>query len=206
MQRNCQACGIIFRARGERKGKPRKFCSRKCYGNYKKAHPEMYPTLFKTGHPCFGAPPKWNELSKESKEKRIKSLRKSLKNNPKFKLAHKLSGLRMRGSNHWNWKGGKSEVNHRLRNENESKEWREKVYKRDYWTCQKCGYKGHQIVAHHILDFNNYPDLRFDVNNGVTLCRSCHKREHSEIGKETRFGTHYEMEIYQDLDSLLRGC
>ena len=92
-----------------------------------------------------------------------------------------------KGILHPNWKGGKTPENHRLRNTTEYSEWRHEVYKRDYWTCQMCKEKQKQLVAHHIKSFNEYHDLRYTISNGITLCRACHKRVHSEIGISTRF-------------------
>jgi len=91
------------------------------------------------------------------------------------------------GENHWNWKGGISKSNRELRRREEYIKWRDAVFRRDNWTCRICGYKGHDIVAHHILDFHKYPELRFDLDNGITLCRSCHKKIHYGIGEETKF-------------------
>ena len=53
--------------------------------------------------------------------------------------------------------------------------WRESVFKRDDFTCQECGKRGGKIQAHHVKQFAYYPELRFDVNNGKTLCEPCHK-------------------------------
>ena len=80
-----------------------------------------------------------------------------------------------RKENHPNWKGGITEPNHALRNSLESKKWREAVFKRDNFKCkinnENCV---HEIHAHHILRFADYPELRFDVNNGITLCEEHH--------------------------------
>jgi len=55
----------------------------------------------------------------------------------------------------------------------------EKVFKRDNWICQKCGQKGGKLHPHHIKHFADYPELRFEVDNGITLCRDCHKTKHN---------------------------
>lgn len=57
----------------------------------------------------------------------------------------------------------------------EWKEWRERVYSRDSWRCIDCGSSKH-LDPHHIKKKSVYPELTFDVNNGVTLCRSCHRK------------------------------
>jgi hypothetical protein len=69
------------------------------------------------------------------------------------------------------------------RNMPEYAEWRTAVYERDGYTCRECGSKG-QIVAHHIKQWAHYPELRFDVDNGITLCDDCHALKHPHI----RFG------------------
>jgi len=62
------------------------------------------------------------------------------------------------------------------------KKWRESVLIRDEYTCQHCGFKPHildiGIVAHHILNYKTYPLYRYDLNNGLTLCHKCHRRQH----------------------------
>lgn len=104
-----------------------------------------------------------------------------------FKKGHVSPPGLNKGRIPWNWKGGVDIVNRRIRQSEEYSAWRISVWQRDYWTCKNCGHKGKDIVAHHIKSFSKYPKVRFDVENGVTLCRSCHKRVHSEIGFNTRF-------------------
>ena len=55
-------------------------------------------------------------------------------------------------------------------------EWRTFVFQRDKYTCQECKQVGGRLEAHHIKAFKKYPDLRLDINNGLTLCKECHKK------------------------------
>ena len=57
------------------------------------------------------------------------------------------------------------------------KQWREKVYSRDKYTCQWPGCnKKTGLNAHHIKTWAEYPALRFLVDNGITLCKLHHKQ------------------------------
>ena len=46
--------------------------------------------------------------------------------------------------------------------------------------CRKVGV---YLTAHHIKSWKNYPELRFDINNGITLCEDCHKLTDNYKGK-----------------------
>lgn len=49
--------------------------------------------------------------------------------------------------------------------------------------CQCCGNnKGHNLNAHHILNYSEYEELRTDIYNGITLCKDCHKLFHDTYG------------------------
>ena len=85
-----------------------------------------------------------------------------------------------RNEDHWNWKGGISSENAILRNSAEYKEWRKSVFDRDNYTCQKCFTSGAVLNAHHIKHWAKYKDIRFDINNGLTLCKPCHIEVHRE--------------------------
>lgn len=99
----------------------------------------------------------------------------------KQRLTHKgKPKMKLRGVNHYLWKGGITEKHHAIRNSLDYKIWREKVFSRDNWTCQICNARstsGHAVIlqADHIKSFSKFPDLRFDVSNGRTLCLPCHK-------------------------------
>lgn len=64
-------------------------------------------------------------------------------------------------------------------NNPEYKKWRKAIYARDKFHCQwpYCN-KKNQLNAHHIKKWSDYPALRFNINNGITLCKYHHKFIH----------------------------
>lgn len=87
--------------------------------------------------------------------------------------------LSIRGPNNSRWKGGTyGTERHSDMGRIEYKNWRKSVYERDNYTCVWCGERGGKLNADHIKDWASYPMLRYDVNNGRTLCRECHKLRH----------------------------
>src|SRR3990167_1509348 len=99
--------------------------------------------------------------------------------------------LSIRGSNHWNWKGGvkKQELGGFGL---DWKLWRRQVYERDKYTCQDCGKSGVYIEPHHIIPKRINKERMFDVTNGITLCRPCHILT---MGKEELFAERYSASI-----------
>jgi 5-methylcytosine-specific restriction endonuclease McrA len=78
-----------------------------------------------------------------------------------------------RGDKNPNWKGGITPINQKIRKSLEYKLWRMSVYERDSFQCIWCGSKK-EIHADHIKRFSDYPELRFAIDNGRTLCKVCH--------------------------------
>jgi len=125
---------------------------------------------------------------KHSEETKKKISDKLKINNPMFseKARKKQSETKkqmgyLKGENNPNWKGGISAKHLKIRNSFEYKEWRRSVFKRDNWTCQKCGTRSGKaknviLNADHIKSFADFPELRFDIDNGNTLCLECHKK------------------------------
>jgi 5-methylcytosine-specific restriction endonuclease McrA len=75
------------------------------------------------------------------------------------------------------WKGGTGTERHQAMGKIEYVLWRTAVFTRDDFTCQKCGKaEGNYIEAHHIKPWSLYPELRYAIDNGETLCKSCHKQ------------------------------
>lgn len=66
------------------------------------------------------------------------------------------------------------------------REWRKAVYERDNYICQWCGERGCRLNADHIKSFASYPELRFEVSNGRTLCVDCHKKTENYLVNKCR--------------------
>ena len=81
------------------------------------------------------------------------------------------------------WKGGITPENERIRHSMEMRLWREAVYERDNYTCQICKQKGGKLHPHHIWNFALFTYLRFNVDNGITLCKECHFELHERFMK-----------------------
>lgn len=128
---------------------------------------------------------------KHSPETKQKMREARLKNQPMHKpevVTKRSETLKARGSfakeNSNNWKGGVTSEQILARNSLESKQWRLAVFARDGHQCQECGAKcgngkGVHLHAHHIKSFAHHPELRFDISNGVTLCKECHYKAHA---------------------------
>lgn len=80
------------------------------------------------------------------------------------------------GEKHYYWKGGVTPLYKKIRKSVEYNLWRKAVFERDNYTCIWCGETGGRLNADHIKPFSDYPELRFAIDNGRTLCEDCHKK------------------------------
>lgn len=138
----------------------------------------------------------YNKGKKLSTEQRKKMRLAHLgEKNHFFGKKHTIESKEKMRINGRHWKGGVSTVNHRIRNSYEYRIWQKAVWERDKWRCVWCGIrqgwnkklkKRIIIDADHIKSFAEYPELRFAIDNGRTLCRECHKTTEN-YGKNIRF-------------------
>jgi len=126
--------------------------------------------------------------SKESIEKRRQALKgrvsPNLGNHWKMTDEQRLNQSKsvLSGKAHPNYIDGRTPINKIIRRSVEFKLWREAVFARDDYTCQKCNQRGNILHPHHIFNFADFPDLRFEVDNGITFCEKCHRLFHKRFG------------------------
>jgi 5-methylcytosine-specific restriction endonuclease McrA len=87
------------------------------------------------------------------------------------------------------WKGGKTKFHKLERTRAKYLKWRDFIFERDGYSCQECGEKsgnGHRVIlnAHHIKQFSQNETKRFDIDNGITLCKKCHTLKHPHLIKQ----------------------
>jgi hypothetical protein len=122
-------------------------------------------------------------IRKQSESHKGKKL--SVETRLKLSLAHKgikhseLHKKRVsdskKGIKNASWKGGITPINRLIRKSRDYELWRKSIFERDGYKCIWCG-EGGKIHADHIKPFCDYPELRFALDNGRTLCIECHKK------------------------------
>jgi hypothetical protein len=98
----------------------------------------------------------------------------------KIRIANLKNGTRppvYRGKDCHFWKGGITPINEAIRKSLQYRLWRSAVFKRDGYACIWGGKEhGKKIHADHIKPFALFPELRFAIDNGRTLCEECHRK------------------------------
>lgn len=143
---------------------------------------------FKKGHIPWTKGKKLPPLSEERrKELRLSSLgNKSRTGQKQSAEERKKKSIALKGEKSSFWRGGVSKIN-RTERENimggvDYRLWREAVFSRDNFTCQKYGERGGRLIAHHINNFFDFPELRLAIDNGITLSEKAHREFHKKYG------------------------
>ena len=102
---------------------------------------------------------------------------------PEIRAKQRAAKLGKRGSLTSGWKGGKTNERKLAIARDEYKQLRKGVFQRDNWTCQGCGERGGRLELHHIKEWSNYPDLRYEPANCITICRPCHTKTDNYASK-----------------------
>ena len=118
----------------------------------------------------------------EMAKRKIAEYHKGLKLSETTKKKMSESHKKFTGEKNPAWKGGITPINALIRSSLVFDLWREAVFTRDNWTCQKYHIKGGKLCAHHIQNFAEYPELRFAIDNGITLSKKAHKEFHHKYG------------------------
>lgn len=110
----------------------------------------------------------------QTKEYKVKSSKAKIgERNPMFGVL---------GEDHPNWNPALTNEERVIkRNTPEDTRWRLSVYRRDRFRCQKCS-SNKNLNAHHVLNHKSYKELRYEVDNGITLCETCHIGFHKAYG------------------------
>lgn len=96
----------------------------------------------------------------------------------------------LKGAKSYLWRGGITPINQMIRTSRKMREWRKNVFERDKYICQKCDSYGVFLQADHIKPFAYFPELRFEISNGRTLCKPCHKKTDTYCAKvRTKYPT-----------------
>jgi len=166
----CAGCGIIFR--DYKSNNDRKFCSKGCQTKNKK-------------QPKGPASPRWSSKKTTCSYCHKVFYKWESCKNKRF-CSRECHAASKRGIYPKNLRGKRGvkprtflKKKRSLYGSAEDREWRESVFKRDKWTCQNCGVRGGKLQAHHIKPYKEFPELRHDISNGLTLCVECHKKTDS---------------------------
>jgi len=172
---------------------PRKYCSRYCYHlSQKHASKEtklkmriakLGKSLSKEHKKKIGDKHRGRKWPPRTAECRLKMSIAKLGTKIPIHVRKKMS-IAHQGEKASCWKGGITPIHLKIRGSLEYRLWREEVFKRDSYTCVLCGdKKGGNLNADHIKPFAYYPELRFNIDNGRTLCIECHKNTDTYGGR-----------------------
>ena len=178
----CAKCGTVFKPFGETKNRVSKYCSKSCWSVRKHSprgcltcgvsvrNPKKYCGMDCRNKAYVG------KFASDATRQKMSDAKEGYMPVNVFKPKEQ----------HPNWIADRSQVNRRWWPEN--KTWRMAVLKRDNYQCQMCSVRstrGNRVVfdVDHIKPWSKFPDLRFEISNGRTLCRPCHMKTDTWLGK-----------------------
>lgn len=149
--RDCITCKSVFEKTSATTGK---FCSKECY---------------------------WNSKTRR-KDYKCESCTQVISPVKGVRFCRACMGAQNTGVNHPRWIVDRSQLAKRqVRNDSAYREWRKQVWLRDNFACKIANPDCvGRIEAHHILVWKDYPELRYEVNNGITLCHFHHPRKRND--------------------------
>ena len=170
----CEICGKEKYRRPSELKKSKHICCRECRSELYKKHPEIVKNLDKG----WG----WNKGMSKANGDNL-SYGKPRSKKTKKKISKALQGRKLSEQHKEALSKARIELFDRIgrigKHERgwKSARWRRAIYKRDNYKCQVCS-SIYNLYAHHILSWKDYPELRYDLDNGITLCNDCHKKIH----------------------------
>ena len=176
-RRNCDQCGKYYESSA------RKFCSRNCAMTYRNIHnnPTKNPdTRRKISNSRKGKPTIMNETHWNWQGGKWKIPNKCPECDSDISYgATYCSKCVNKGERSPHWKGGTTPQRIREYMTEQYKVFIKSVLERDNYICQECGItnglgKTINLEVHHIKSYAENPELRFDIDNGITLCEECH--------------------------------
>jgi len=167
MIRNCDQCGKEYKFPPSRI-KLSRFCSRECSmkGQGRKGF-NLDKKEIRICEICG----KEFSCYKSNKAKRLCSMTcRAVDRNKRYKYPE--------GKDSPFWQGGLTPIAKKNRRGKNYFKWRQAVLLRDGFKCVVCGFMGEHLNTHHIKGLKDFPELKCEVSNGVTLCESCHRKIH----------------------------
>lgn len=188
---HCLNCNKPFSYYHPKSALERKYCSVSCSSKINSAK-----------NLKNGERPSWNKgLTK--KDPRVKKYSLAVKkrmteNNPWKGKKRPEHSKRMSGEKHWNWQGGINPENDSLRKSYLFKDWAKEVKNIWNYECQICGTNHGPLHSNHIKKFSDHENLRYEVKNGIVLCKKCHEKlvNHHEKEWESYFNFCWDNKLF----------
>lgn len=177
--KKCKKCNIDFIKKSRESLKfwgTRKYCSHSCANSA-----NLIGTKRCVGRTCWRYGLKFGKSNLNTSTEKKCEYCDSIYSVQKYRVLK--SRFCSKSCHYKNMDKGISTENEKIRKSKEYKEWRLSVFKRDDFTCVICNIKNKkgmgktiELHADHIKSFAHHKDLRFEIDNGRTLCANCHRK------------------------------